>query len=119
MAKIKFAETWWGESWIRALEEIDVDTNRLPRGRTYARNGSVLEIKRTRTGTIQARVQGRRPAPYRIRIALTEWSEEQSATVLDLIQNSPALSSQLLIGQMPESLEVELEKLGGSSTITS
>jgi len=112
VAKIKFAETWWGESWIRALEEIDVDTNRLPRGRTYARNGSVLEIKRTRTGTIQARVQGRRPAPYRIRIALTEWSEEQNAAVLDLIQNSPALSSQLLIGQMPESLEAELEKLG-------
>jgi len=107
-----FAASWWGISWIKALEEIDRDTNRLPRGRTYARNGSVLEITQNKKGAIQARVQGRRVTPYKIRLSLEQWSEEQIATVLDLIKDHPAVSSQLLIGKMPETLESMLKQVG-------
>jgi len=112
MAVKGFASSWWGKSWIKALEEIDRDTNRLPRGRTYARNGSVLEITQNKKGMIQARVQGSRATPYKIRLSLEQWSEEQISTVLDLIKNHPAVSSQLLIGKMPETLEPTLKQIG-------
>ncbi len=97
-----FAASWWGKSWIKALEEIDGDTNRLPRGRTYARNGSVLEITQNIKGAIQARVQVRRATPYKIRLSLEQWSEEQIATVLDLIKDHPAVSSQPSSGRCPK-----------------
>jgi len=34
-----------GQKWVEAFENIDRDTNRLPRGRKYAKDGAVLEIK--------------------------------------------------------------------------
>jgi len=53
----KIARTFWGEAWCRHLERFSDFENRLPRGRTYVRNGSVchLEIQR---GRIQAMVSG-------------------------------------------------------------
>ena len=41
---IQFGKTWWGEHWLRSLENVDYD-NRLPRGASYARNGYVKEVK--------------------------------------------------------------------------
>jgi len=51
------ARTFWGKAWCDHLESFSDFENRLPRGRTYVRNGSVchLEIKR---GLIHAKVQG-------------------------------------------------------------
>ena len=33
----KFGNTWWGNSWVEAMELIDYNTNRLSRGKSYAR----------------------------------------------------------------------------------
>jgi len=53
----KIAKTFWGEAWCDHLESFSDYANRLPRGRTYVRNGSVchLEIKQ---GEILAKVSG-------------------------------------------------------------
>jgi len=53
----KIAKTFWGEAWCDHLESFSDYENRLPRGRTYVRNGSVchLEIKQ---GEILAKVSG-------------------------------------------------------------
>lgn len=53
----KIASTFWGEAWCGHLEKFSDYANRLPRGRSYVRNGSVchLEIK---PGTIHAYVSG-------------------------------------------------------------
>ena len=41
-----FGVTWWGRAWVDALEgRAQLDPNRLPRGRTYARTGRVGELK--------------------------------------------------------------------------
>ena len=41
----RFGTTWWGRLWITALEQLGDDfENRLPRGRTYVRNGSVCHL---------------------------------------------------------------------------
>ena len=57
----QFGQTWWGEQFLNALTYIDY-SNRLPRGRSYARNGSVAEIKTT-GNRIDAKVRGSRRLP--------------------------------------------------------
>ena len=39
------AKTFWGQSWCSNLERYSDYSNRLPRGRTYVRNGSVLDLQ--------------------------------------------------------------------------
>ncbi len=39
------AETFWGEAWCDNLERYSDFASRLPRGRTYVRNGSVVDLQ--------------------------------------------------------------------------
>jgi uncharacterized Zn finger protein len=41
----QIANTFWGKAWCDNLESYQDFANRLPRGRTYARNGSVLDLQ--------------------------------------------------------------------------
>ncbi len=51
------ARTFWGRAWCDHLESFSDFENRLPRGRTYVRNGSVCHLE-VLPGVIHARVQG-------------------------------------------------------------
>ncbi len=51
------AKTFWGKAWCENLESYSDFENRLPRGRTYARNGSVVHLE-IRPGKISALVSG-------------------------------------------------------------
>jgi uncharacterized Zn finger protein len=51
------AKTFWGKSWCENLERYSDFENRLPRGRTYVRNGSVVDLQIT-LGAIRALVSG-------------------------------------------------------------
>src|ERR1700692_589469 len=44
------AKTFWGKAWCDNLERYSDYANRLPRGRTYARNGSVIDLQITAGG---------------------------------------------------------------------
>jgi len=39
------AKSFWGKSWCANLERYSDFENRLPRGRTYVRNGSVVDLQ--------------------------------------------------------------------------
>ncbi len=64
----KIAESFWGKAWCDHLESFSDYANRLPRGRTYVRNGSVVHLE-IRTGEIEAIVSG--SCLYRISITVT------------------------------------------------
>jgi uncharacterized Zn finger protein len=49
--------TFWGKAWCTNLESYSDFENRLPRGRTYVRNGSVVHLK-IEKGRITALVSG-------------------------------------------------------------
>ncbi len=49
--------TFWGKSWCDNLERYSDFANRLPRGRTYVRNGSVIDLQIS-SGEIKALVSG-------------------------------------------------------------
>lgn len=50
-------KTFWGKAWCENLERYSDFANRLPRGRTYVRNGSVIDLQ-IDSGTIHALVSG-------------------------------------------------------------
>ena len=62
------ASTFWGKSWCDTLEAYSDYANRLPRGRTYVRNGSVVHLE-IRAGEIEAIVSG--SELYRIKVKIT------------------------------------------------
>ncbi len=51
------ARTFWGKGWCDHLEDFGDYSNRLPRGRSYVRNGSVCHLAIER-GRVRARVAG-------------------------------------------------------------
>lgn len=61
------ARTFWGKAWCDNLESYMDYANRLPRGRTYVRNGSVVHLD-LRPGQIEATVSG--SELYRVRIQI-------------------------------------------------
>lgn len=51
------AKTFWGKAWCENLERYSDFANRLPRGRTYVRNGSVIHLQ-IAPGKVEALVSG-------------------------------------------------------------
>lgn len=86
--------TFWGKAWCTNLESYSDFANRLPRGRTYARNGSVIDLK-IEKGQIKALVYG--SELYKIQIdidplpkarweALKQQCAGQIASLVELLQ---------------------------------
>jgi len=61
-------KTFWGKAWCENLERYSDYANRLPRGRTYVRNGSVLDLQ-IASGEIKALVSG--SEIYRVVVKVT------------------------------------------------
>lgn len=88
------ARTFWGKAWCKNLESYSDFENRLPRGRTYVRNGSVVDLQ-IRAGRVTALVSG--SDIYKITIAIkslpkTVWKKitkdcsESIDSLIDLLQ---------------------------------
>ena len=70
------AETFWGEAWCDNLERYSDFANRLPRGRTYVRNGSVVDLQ-IAPGSVKALVSGSTMYDVTVTVApvpRTRWS---------------------------------------------
>ena len=63
----KIAKSFWGQSWCTNLERYSDYENRLPRGRSYVRNGFVVDLQIAK-GEITAMVAG--SDLYKIKIAI-------------------------------------------------
>ncbi|MFD4601588.1 SWIM zinc finger family protein [Streptomyces sp. NPDC058464] len=98
-----FAETWWGNAWVRALEEGALDVKRLGRGRGYAERGHVDAITVT-PGLVLAYVQGSRPRPYRVQLRLRTFGEDEWERLLEAAADRPADIAALLDKELPQTL---------------
>jgi uncharacterized Zn finger protein len=90
----KIATTFWGEAWCDNLTSYSDFANRLPRGRSYLTNGSVIDLQ-INAGKVSALVQGSELYTVTIKIdALSEkrWAQFKKDTggsitnLLDLLQ---------------------------------
>ncbi|MFI8307017.1 SWIM zinc finger family protein [Streptomyces sp. NPDC085927] len=98
-----FADTWWGDAWVTALEEGALDAARLARGRGYAERGHVDAITVT-PGLVLAYVQGSRPRPYRVQVRLRTFADAEWERFLDAAADRPGHIAALLDKEMPQSL---------------
>ncbi|MGV9287307.1 SWIM zinc finger family protein [Streptomyces sp. NPDC003719] len=98
-----FAETWWGNAWVTALEEGALDPQRLVRGRGYAEQGHVDAITVT-PGLVLAYVQGSRPRPYRVQVRLRTLGDADWERFLDAAAERPGHIAALLDRELPHSL---------------
>ena len=68
------AKTFWGKAWCDNLEHYSDYANRLPRGRTYTRNGSVIDLQIS-AGEVKALVMG--SSLYTVKITVTPVAPQQ------------------------------------------
>lgn len=97
------AYTWWSDRFVAVLESFGAGT-RLQRGRSYARTGQVMNLV-VAPGLVTADVQGSRPRPYHVRIAITVLTPAQWTAVDDALASQALFAAALLAGEMPAEIE--------------
>ena len=73
------ARTFWGKAWCNHLESFSDYENRLPRGRSYVRNGFVVHLN-VDEGQIEALVQG--SSLYKVKIDIKTLDPQKWAFIL-------------------------------------
>jgi len=115
------ASTFWGKAWCDNLEWYSDFSNRLPRGRTYVRNGSVVDLQ-IEPGKITSMVSG--SSLYRITIqiqplARLRWKKLKEAcgagigSLVELLQGRLSSSVMAVVigrdsGLFPAPAEIEM-----------
>ncbi len=106
------AKTFWGKAWCENLETYSDYESRLPRGRTYVRNGSVIDLQITK-GKITAQVMGSElyrisitiePLPARKWEALIKGCAGKIDSLIELLQGKFSKSVMEIITQKNEGL---------------
>ena len=115
------ASTFWGKAWCDNLESYSDFSNRLPRGRTYVRNGSVLDLQ-IEPGVVTALVSG--SELYRITINIkplgaSAWKKVRTncgreiGSLVELLQGNLSKSVMQIVterdhGLFPAPREIEM-----------
>lgn len=95
-----FGNTWWGAAWVDALEQRSrLDPNRLPRGRTYARQDRAERLA-VGPGEVTGFVHGSRSVPYRVRLEVRELRDDEWDALLDTVAAKVGHAAALLDGEL-------------------
>lgn len=95
------ARTFWGKAWCDNLEAYSDYENRLPRGRTYVRNGAVLDL-RIEPGKVRAQVAG--SSLYQIEIGIAAVPAAHWQSLVRECTGSIASLVELLQGRFSEAV---------------
>lgn len=98
------AKTWWGKAWNKNLEGYADYSNRIGRGRSYVRCGSVLDLQ-IREGMITSLVQGSDSSPYSIEITINTLERNTWEEVKDFCKGKLDSLQELLMGKFPKTLD--------------
>ncbi len=91
------ARTFWGKAWCEHLEGFSDFENRLPRGRTYVRNGSVCHLE-IRKGEIEAKVSG--SSLYTVSIDVSPLADKAWKNILQTCTGKVSSILDLLQGKL-------------------
>ncbi|GAB2851569.1 hypothetical protein GCM10027074_17810 [Streptomyces deserti] len=106
-----FAQTWWGQAWLKALEDTALDSGQLRAGRGLARAGAVGAVT-VRPGRITAVVTDRGRAAHRADVLLEELSGAQWDRFVDMAVERAGHVAALLDREMPPHLVEDAEGAG-------
>lgn len=118
----KIVASFWGQAWCDNLESYSDFANRLPRGRTYVRNGSVIDLQ-IEPGKIHAIVSGSEIYRVTVKIrtlAVKSWQcikqdcSRSIASLIDLLQGrfDQGVMQRLTernTGLFPQPAEIQME----------
>src|SRR4051812_11920327 len=104
------AKTFWGKAWCENLEAYSDYANRLPRGRTYVRNGSVVHLE-IKPGKITALVSG--SELYTVEITISALPHAQWKCVKDRCAGQIGSLVELLQGKLSKSVMEVVTQHGG------
>ncbi len=91
----------WGKAWCNNLESYRDFEHRLPRGRSYLRNGAVVDLKVAK-GSITAKVLG--SELYDIKITIAPVAASQWAAICKACSGGIASVVELLQGRLDKSV---------------
>jgi len=103
------AKSFWGKSWCQNLERYSDYANRLPRGRTYLRNGSVIDLK-IGAGEATAQVMG--SSLYRIKVKISAVAAAHWQDIARDCARSIDTLVELLQGQLSTSVMERITRPG-------
>ena len=107
----KIATTFWGKAWCDNLESYSDLANRLPRGRSYVKNGSVCDLQ-VEPGKVSALVCG--SELYRIAIKIKPLATETWRAIKAQCAGQIGSMVELLQGKLSKSvMEVVTRRDGG------
>jgi len=93
------ATTFWGQAWCDNLEQYSDFDTRLPRGRSYARNGSVVDLALD-PGRIEAKVLG--SALYTVVVEVNRLPKARWKAIVDDCEGRVDSLLSLLRGQLSD-----------------
>ena len=103
------AKTFWGKAWCDNLERYSDDESRLPRGRTYVRNGSVIDLQIT-PGEARAKVMG--SSLYTVTASVTAVPQKQWKAICADCSGSIDSLVELLQGKLSSAVMERICKPG-------
>lgn len=95
------ARKFWGKKWCEHLESFADYDNRLPRGRTYARNGSISHLS-IQKGCVEAIVSG--SSLYEISISIQALSRDKWEAIKKSCTNQIGSILEILQGKLSDSV---------------
>lgn len=98
-----FAATWWGQAWLKALEDTALELSQLKSGRRLARSGAVGAVS-VRPGRITAVVSGRDGTRHRSDVLLQRLTDDEWDRFLDMAVERAGHIAALLDREMPPHL---------------
>ena len=104
------ASTFWGKAWCDNLESYSDYENRLPRGRSYVRNGSVVDLQ-IAPGKVTALVSG--SELYRIEIAIKPLAAARFAAIAKECAGQIDSAIELLRGKISAGVMAIMTRPGG------
>ena len=103
------AKTFWGKAWCDNLANYSDYANRLPRGSSYVRNGSVIDLQVT-PGEVRAQVMG--SSLYKVSVSVTAVPEKQWKTICTDCSGSIDSLVELLQGKLSKAVMERICKPG-------
>ncbi|MCD8205404.1 MAG: SWIM zinc finger family protein [Clostridia bacterium] len=100
----KITKTWWGNAWCENLERYADYENRIARGRSYVRSGTVIDLKIDK-GRVEAKVQGSRRTPYKVLIMIDPLSDEKTNAIIEKCGKKIQTMEGLLKGDIPPEMQ--------------
>lgn len=98
------ARTWWGKAWNKNLERYADYHNRIERGRSYVRHGTVLDLQ-VLPGEVRALVQGSTAKPYQVVVSIKSIAKSHWLDIKKECQGKLDSLPELLAGKFPLALQ--------------